>query len=420
MSTEINAADAIRRKARNLGFSDCRFAACEPVGEREASAFNDWLVQGMNGTMDWFHKQAEARVDPRLRFPWAKSVIVLRWDYANVRPEVPKDSVIGRIARYAATLDYHEQLEGPLEKMQRYVRRFSDKAGADASGTGGDEDDVGAAGQELCKALWYQDTGPILEHIHAQRAGIGWTGKHTLTLNEQDGSYFFLAEVVTSLSLPADAPAQDHCGSCTACIDACPTGAIFEPYRLDARRCISYLTIEHPGPVDKDLRPKMAGLFFGCDICQEVCPHNQRSVGKKGERGPSAGWRRPELEALTLGELLLLRDPRLEAAIAGTPLARSGVTRLKRNAAYVAGYERDVAAIKGLVHCLTHPETEVREACVWALGRIGSGSVAQTATGKSAFREVRQALSTHQKRETEEWVRDAVVENLAGLTPPSA
>ncbi|MCA8938504.1 MAG: tRNA epoxyqueuosine(34) reductase QueG [Planctomycetes bacterium] len=386
--SELSPVEQIKRKARNLGFNACAITNADAPSQEVGQAFETWLEQGMNGTMGWFERSKQARLDIRSRFPWAKSVIVLRADYPSDRdPSVPKDSILHRVARYAQGQDYHDYLKPALEKFETYVSRFDD-----------------GERERGCEAKWYQDTGPILEHVYAERAGIGWTGKHTLTLNEKGGSYFFLAEIITSLDLPIDAPAQSHCGTCRACIDACPTDAIVAPYQLDARRCISYLTIEHKGQIEDELRSELAGYVFGCDICQEVCPYNAEA--RVPTRVLDASLQVNELDALTLLDLLMMPDARLETRLEGSPMHRSGAARLKRNAALVAGQERSEDAFKGIVHCITHFEPMVRAACAWALGCYGESSLASKA---------RQALSTHQKRETDQEIRDQVIASLQRL-----
>jgi len=389
----------IKRKARNLGFADCRITSADPAPERDQAALFDWLDQGMHGDMRWFERSKKARADIQTRFPWAKSVVVLRCEYAADRLPSPASSdqqsaLLSRTARYAQGLDYHEFLAPKLKKLQAIISKFDD---GDSSRTG-------------CEALWYQDTGPILEHVYAERAGLGWTGKHTLTLNEHAGSYFFLAEVITSLELAPDAPATNHCGTCTACIDACPTDAIFEPYKLDARRCISYLTIEHKEAVAPELRDQLAGLVFGCDICQEVCPYNKKRLERDGPRTIEEEWRAPLVEALTIESVMMKRDSHLLEALAGSPMERTGPARLKRNAALIIGSERMASGLKGLKHCITHHELMVRESCAWALGRFA---------GTPQAEEARKALVAHQKHESEESIRDVVIEALQAFGAPA-
>lgn len=210
------------------------------------------------------------------------------------------------------------------------------------------------------QALWYQDTGPFLERELAARAGLGWQGKHTLVIDPQSGSWKLLALVATSLELEPDEPAADHCGTCTACLDACPTGAFPRPFVLDARRCISYLTIEHDGAIAAELRKPMGRWLFGCDICQEVCPWNRKA--------PQAQAQAPKsLESLTLHGVLALKPEHLQRRIAGTPLERAGTARLVRNAAIVAGNLRDETLVPALEKAARHPELWVREAVYWAL-----------------------------------------------------
>ncbi len=378
-----------------LGFAMCRFCAISDAPADQRSAFGSWLDAGMNGTMGWFGRSAEARIRPHSRFPWAKSIVSLRWDYQTAEPDSPPNSdprrhaadgsVMPRIARYARGLDYHEVLKPKLEQLETFIKSLAPDT----------------------QARWYMDTGPVLEHLHAARAGVGWTGKHTLTLNEHAGSYFFLAEIITSLELPPNPPATDHCGTCTACIDACPTDAIVAPYVLDARRCISYLTIEHKGPIPEQFRGQMAGYLFGCDICQEVCPHVRKQIEREGTRGMTDEWRQQDFADLRLVDVLRFSDKKLAAAIAGTPLERTGVDRLRRNAAMLAGEEKLSELMVGLTEGLRNPNPVVREACIWALSQFA---------GTASSIESRKALSTHQKRESEDELREKTIEALMRLT----
>lgn len=351
MTDAHDIAGNIKSKARELGFDDCRICSATPPEAREREAFQRWLDTGMNGTMSWFERSKDARADITTRYPWAKSIVVVRKDYAASRPELPTASIGERTARYALAHDYHESLRAPLQALQDAVLALAPTSEA--------------------KALWYVDTGPLLEHSYSQRSGIGWTGKHTLSLHQEHGSYFFLAEVVTSLELPPDTPATNHCGTCTRCIDACPTRAIIEPYVIDARRCISYLTIEHKGSIAPELRDQLSGYIFGCDICQEVCPWNVKREERDGPRPPAESQRAPNIEALILDDVLKLPDDKLDSLLDGTPLARTGAVRLKRNTLLVAGAEKDTTCFEGVAMCIEHDEALVREAAAWALGGYG-------------------------------------------------
>lgn len=246
-------AGQIKRKALSLGFDLAGIAPASP--SPRGSAFEAWLAAGRAGTMRYLHDRIDERVDPSHYLPGAKSVICLAANYHVPLSEPPAGEVpLGRVARYALGDDYHELIKDRLYDLADWVR------------------DTFAPARTRCSV----DTAPVLEKDLAARAGLGWIGKNTLLISPKLGSYVLLGEVLTTLELPADAVVEDHCGNCRRCLDACPTGALLEPYQLDARRCISYLTIEHRAetPVAHDT----GDWLFGCDICQEVCPWNVRSL----------------------------------------------------------------------------------------------------------------------------------------------
>lgn len=253
--------DLIKREARALGFDLVGIAPAGPSAR--ADAYRDWLAAGKQGEMAYLAGGVEERLDVTRKLQWAKSVVCVAVAYfqkpeaGSPKPEGGKRD--GKIARYAWGRDYHRVLGKKLQRLEKRVRGL-------------------VAGP--IEARTYADTGPILEREFAALAGLGWIGKHTLLIHPRHGSYFLLGEMVTSLDLAADASIKDHCGTCTRCIDACPTGAI-TPYSVDARRCISYLTLEHRAAIAAEFKPAMreAGYLIGCDICQEVCPHNRDPLG---------------------------------------------------------------------------------------------------------------------------------------------
>jgi len=342
-----------------------------PAGTLPHGAFfSQWLKRGYHGTMAWLERAPQFREDIRVRYPWVKSFVMLAMDYASeLNQDLPDDSVVPNVARYARGLDYHKVYKTKLLDLQRAIKQL-------VPGT---------------QALWYQDTGPFLERELASMAGLGWQGKNTLVIDPQSGSWKLLALVVTSLEVEADAPAIDHCGTCTACIDACPTEAFPEPYVLDARRCISYLTIEHQGAIAPELREGMGEWIFGCDICQSVCPWNSKAP--KLEADVPEG-----LAELSLSDVLSAKEDQLAARIAGTPLERAGTARLRRNAAIAAGNLRDPELVPALERAARHPETYVREAAYWALKRMGS--------------EARGAMSRAQRYESDDDLREAILDYL--------
>src|SRR5437870_8619746 len=241
--------------ACELGFDSCRIAACSPPAH--VDEFGNWLSEGAHGEMGYMRRGEEKRRDPRKVLPGAKSIIVLALNYfqgngiAAETAAATEEGAHGRIARYACGDDYHDVIVAKLKKIDNFLREFG--------------------GEQKC----YVDTGPILERDHAAQAGIGWHGKNTMLIDERLGTWFFLAEILTTIELPPDDPVPDRCGTCDRCIKACPNGAITAPHRLDARRCISYLTIELKGSIPLELRPLIGDRIFGCDDCLDVCPWNR-------------------------------------------------------------------------------------------------------------------------------------------------
>ncbi len=362
---------AVLELCRARGFD--RAAVCLAGPTAHSAFIHEWLKRGYHGTMDWFERAPQFREDIRYRYPWVKSFVMLAIDYPSELPDdLPVDCDLQYVARYARDIDYHDVYKPRLLELENEIKRL-------APGT---------------QALWYQDTGPFLERELAARAGLGWQGKHTLLIDPRRGSWFFLALVATSLELEPDAPMTDHCGTCTACLDACPTKAFPQPYVLDARRCISYLTIEFDGAIEPELRDGMAGNLFGCDICQEVCPWNDKAP--HSEADPPL-----ELAELTLREVLETKDASLIARFAGTPFERAGATRLKRNAAIVAGLEQREELVGALEKAARNEVGWLRETVYWALRKIASP-------------EAKAALSRAQKHESDEALRETLIEYLQG------
>jgi epoxyqueuosine reductase len=242
----------VKQLALEAGFDQCGIAQAGPIPRGEY--LENWLASGRAGDMSYLHRHRASRIDVRAWLPWARSVIVVALNYHQPAPDRPDDSARGRVAMYAWGEDYHDVLRGKLEHLVADLRK---------------------RWHEPFEAKVCADTSAITERELAAMAGLGWIGKNTLVLNKKLGSYFFLGEIVVELELSPDPPMTDHCGSCTRCLDACPTQAFPEPYEMDAGRCISYLTIEHRGEVDPALAAKMGDWVFGCDVCQEVCPFNR-------------------------------------------------------------------------------------------------------------------------------------------------
>jgi epoxyqueuosine reductase len=368
-SEAVDLAAAIREEARRLGFDAVGFARAEahPHGER----LRAWLESGSHGTMDWMAREPERRADPRAALASAHTVISVAASYyrgdwprgSATDSREPSDAAAwtGRIARYAWGRDYHKRLKKRALHLGRAIRRL--KPGV--------------------RFALYVDTGPMLDRAWAERAGIGWIGKNTNVIRQGAGSWCFLGEIITDLDLPPSRPADNHCGTCGRCIPACPTGAITAPYQLDARRCISYLTIEHEGPIPIELRPAIGARIFGCDDCQEACPWNRFAT-------PTAlpeFAERPDQQTPELIPLLALDDRAFRERFAGTALRRAGRDRFVRNTAVALGNVGDERAVPALAQALHgDPDPTVRGHAAWALGRIG-GSAARDDLLRALHRE---------------------------------
>lgn len=250
----VERAHIVKTLGYELGFDRVGITSTDPVAE--ADYYRNWLALGYAGTMTYLHQRTELRTDPSTLIPGARSIICVALSYHREDPLPAPNQLRGRVARYARGKNYHVVL---VNKLREFIENLRERL------------------PETFDARAFVDTGPLLERQLAARAGIGWVGKNTLVMHEKLGSYLFLGEVVTTLELAADPPATDHCGSCTRCIDACPTRAFPNPYQMDASRCISYLTIEHRGEIPAELKSAVGGWVYGCDICQEVCPHNRKA-----------------------------------------------------------------------------------------------------------------------------------------------
>jgi epoxyqueuosine reductase len=350
--------DAIRQQARELGFDDCRVTSA--AAPESAPAFQQWLVQKYHGEMGYMERNADKRVEPQHVLAGAKSVITLAVSYGgrsdqsleSVHPLDARRSTLdapGLIARYARYTDYHNVLEERLKQLTSFV------------------DQLGGEGTH---SLWYVDTGPILERDLAQRAGLGFIGKHTNLISRRLGNWIFLAEIFTTLELEPDAPEKNHCGSCTRCITACPTAAIRAPFQLDARRCISYLTIELKGSIPIELRPAIGNRIYGCDDCLAVCPWNR--FAREGELMKAHA--RPDLAAPDLLDLLQLDDAAFKCRFTGTPMLRTKRRGLLRNVCVALGNVGDESALPALEIASRDPEPLIAEHARWAMDQIASRS----------------------------------------------
>ena len=323
----------IKAMALALGFDLVGITAPHPLAH--ADRYRTWFAQGFAGEMGYMTREVEKRVDPSRVLPGVRSIIVLGMNY-HTAPELPQDARLrGWISEYAWGHDYHALLGKQLEALATFIR------------------DV--AGPEM-QARWYVDTGPILERELAWRAGLGWPGKNTNLINRGLGSWLFLGVILLDRELLYDAPATAHCGTCTRCLDACPTGAFVGPGMLDARRCISYLTIELRGPIPRELRPLMGTHIFGCDICQAVCPWNRKApVTSHAAFWPRAGYAAPELIPL-----LGLSEEDFRSQFRDSPIRRAKRRGFLRNVAVALGNLQDPRAIPALTAALRDPEPLIR------------------------------------------------------------
>ena len=334
----------LKAEAGRLGFA--LVGACPAVTAPRIHRFFEWLAAGYAGQMTYLADRAEAYRDPRSVMDSVRSILMLGLPYRTAEPAAVLPGA-GRISRYAWGADYHDVVRNRLGELAEFHRGLT-------------------PGVRLRGVV---DTAPLLEREYAQLAGLGWIGKNTLLLNRRWGSWFFLAALLTSEVLAYDAPAEyDHCGTCRACLDACPTGALLAPYQLDARRCISYLSIELRQQIPRPLRSGLGDWLFGCDACQEVCPWNRHSR----ELGDSAFAPQPENNPAKLGGLFSLDDAAFRQRFRTTPLWRAKRRGLLRNAAILLGNRPFPAAFSGLLRGLVDSEPLVRAACVWALGRYGA------------------------------------------------
>ncbi len=373
---------ALQQRARELGFDDCRFANAAPPAT--ARQFESWLAAQQHGEMAWLARNARKRLDPQQVLTSAKTIISLAASYdtrdVNRHPLIPSFSPSGGegarradegvaarfmekarvrgnfdapaapnptgiIARYARFSDYHDVLGERLKSLAEFVNQ------------------LGGAGT---RSLWYVDTGPLLERDLAQRAGLGFVGKHTNLISRRLGNWIFLAEILTTIELAPDAPEKNHCGSCTRCLAACPTAAITAPFQLDARRCISYLTIELKGSIPVELRPAIGNRIYGCDDCLAACPWNR--FARTGRLMQSHA--RADLAAPDLLELLALDDAAFRRRFAGTPILRTKRRGLLRNVCVALGNVGDPAALPPLERAACDPEPLIAEHARWAIQQI--------------------------------------------------
>jgi epoxyqueuosine reductase len=347
------AAERVKALGLAVGFDLAGVAPAAPT--RETEFLREWLARGYAGEMAWIGRRVEERVDPRRVLPGARSVVALGLVYDPGAPGDPSPRG-PRVARYAGGADYHDVL---LDRVRAFEAGLAPLLGRPVRTRG------------------YVDTGPVLERAFAARAGLGWIGKNSCVIHPRLGSYLFLAVVVTDAELAADAPEPDHCGSCRACLDACPTAAFPEPYVLDATRCISYTTIESRGALPEPLRESHGDWVFGCDVCQEVCPWNLRerrrvppdAHGLRARLAPREPWLAP-----TLAWLLALDEESWRAATRRTALRRARYRGLLRNALVAAGNSGDTSLVPLVRRHAQGDDALLAEHARWALARLGASA----------------------------------------------
>ena len=359
---------SVRERARELGFDDCRFTSATPPAS--AAHFQRWLAERRHGEMGYLERNAPKRLDPQQVLAGARTIITLATSYAGPgdtekpsglaapsEPHLPANP--GRaqhpplaqpaafVARYARYADYHDVLGQRLKQLSEFVNT------------------LGGAGT---RSLWYVDTGPILERDLAQRSGLGFIGKHTNLISRRLGNWIFLCEILTTLELEPDDAETNRCGSCTRCLGACPTGAITSPFQLDARLCISYLTIELKGPIPLNLRAAIGTRIYGCDDCLAACPWNR--FAREGNL--MKAHRRADLTAPDLVDLLALDDAAFKRRFANTPMLRSRRRGLLRNVCVALGNIGEPSALPALQKAAADPEPLIAEHADWAIGQIQS------------------------------------------------
>ncbi|MDI9372884.1 MAG: tRNA epoxyqueuosine(34) reductase QueG [Verrucomicrobiota bacterium] len=329
--------EALRQRARELGFDDCRVTTASPP--ETAPYFQQWLAAGRQGRMAWLERSMRKRTDPQVVLPGARSIITLAASYHC------RGSQTGSVARYARFDDYHNILSERLKILTDFVSQLGE------SGT---------------RSQWYVDVGPVLERDVAQRAGLGFIGKHTNLISRRLGNWFFLAEIITTLALEPDPSERTRCGSCRRCIKACPTAAIIAPFQLDARYCISYLTIELKGSIPVALRPAIGNRIFGCDECLLACPWNR--FAREGQIMKT--YARPGFTQLDLLELLTLGESEFTRRFAGTPIQRVRRRGLVRNVCVALGNTGGEPALAALHKATSDAEPLVAQHAQWAVEQV--------------------------------------------------
>ncbi len=342
---KTNLVNALKERAATEGFGACGIVpgVLAPVA---GARLHDWLAEGRHGDMLWMESRATERASPDALWPEVKSVIMLGMSYAPVDDPMAlaEHPDRARISVYARGRDYHDVVKGALKRLAGWL--------AHEAGVG---------------VKVFVDTAPVMEKALAEAAGIGWRGKHSNVVSKDHGSWLFLGAIYTTADLQPDAPGEDRCGSCRACQDICPTDAFPAPYRVDARRCISYLTIEHKGPIPHEFRAAIGNHIYGCDDCLSVCPWNKFAESAAANK---AFLPRAELVAPSIADLLTLDDAAFRTLFAGSPIKRTGRDRFVRNVLIAAGNSANTDLVLPVIALLDDPAPVVRGASVWALAHL--------------------------------------------------
>lgn len=346
-SDQIALREALAARAREAGFDDIGFARADARPDLPEK-LGRWLTLGRHGSMGWMEETSARRADPQTLWPEARSVIMLAMTYG---PESDPLDLIerrerGAVSVYARNRDYHDLVKKRLKQVARWL-----------------------AETQKTEVKVFVDTAPVMEKPFAQAAGLGWQGKHTNLVSRKLGSWFFLGAIFTTLDIAPDTPHGDHCGECHRCLDACPTKAFPAPYELDARRCISYLTIEEKGHIPREFRKPMGNRIYGCDDCLAVCPWNKFAQAAR----ESAFHAREELEAPLLAELVRLDDAGFRAFFSGSPIKRTGRDRFVRNVLIAIGNSREPALAAEAWKLIDDASPLVRAMAIWTLGELGQG-----------------------------------------------
>jgi epoxyqueuosine reductase len=396
LTGDLSLTTRIRAEARRLGFFKMGVAPAGSLPWR--SRFDEWLAQGMQGSMAYLERQAEKRRTTELVLESVRSILVLAMNY-HARAVAMDDPLRGRISQYAWGKDYHGLMTGRLHALLDFILR--EEAGA--------------------RGLFYSDTGPVMEKVWGAHSALGWMGKHSNLITREEGSWFFIGVVLLDLKLQYDKPEKDYCGSCTRCIHACPTAAIVAPYVVDARRCISYLTIELKEFIPRELRPLIGNRIFGCDDCQDVCPWNRFAVTTPEK----AFWPRDGNAFPELARLALLTEQEFNTRFKDSPIRRAKRDNFVRNVVVALGNSHRAEAAPPLVRALKDASTIVRAHAAWALGQIASHQISGLRPQTSDQRQhkvtaaIRSALTEARRAEHDREVREEIELSLTGLEPQS-